>query len=248
MHGIRILTIAVVAGLLGAPAFAQSSAPRRGFISLNGAYQIGTDDFSDSATFRENAEDGRFETSYTVEAGPAFDLSGGAMIARHVGVAAGVTRVARSTPTTIDASVPHPFFFSRPRSLSGDVGGLKREELGIHIQARGLVPIGSRMELSVFGGPSFFRVEQDLVERFDYREGYPYDTATLASATSSTAKKSGVGFNAGGDIAVFFTRQLGFGFGAQYSRATLAIASPAGGTVEAKVGGLQTGGGLRLRF
>ena len=188
------------------------------------------------------------DTSYSVTSGPGLDVGGGAMIWRRLGVGISVNRFSRSTRTTVAGSIPHPFFFNRPRSVTGEVGGLKRQELVVDVQARGVFPVGRRFQVMLFGGPSMFRVKQDAVTEFAYTEAYPFDEATFSQATTSTATKSKLGVNGGGDFAFFFTRQIGIGFSATVSRATIDLPSASGGTFPAKVGGTQAGLGLRLRF
>jgi hypothetical protein len=100
----------------------------------------------------------------------------------------------------------------------------------------------------MFGGPSFYKVEQALVSSIRYTESYPYDVAAFDSAVTDTAEESKIGANLGGDFGYFFTHQVGVGFGAQYTRASLEFPSADGGTVEVKAGGFQIVGGLRLRF
>jgi hypothetical protein len=100
----------------------------------------------------------------------------------------------------------------------------------------------------VFGGPSFFQVQQGIVTGVRYSESYPFDSAAFASAETTSAKESKAGFNVGGDLAYFFTRQLGVGFAAQFSGTELDVPSAAGGTHKVRAGGFQAGGGLRVRF
>lgn len=100
----------------------------------------------------------------------------------------------------------------------------------------------------LFGGPSFFQVTQGVATDFTYLDSYPYDSASFDAAVTTTAKQSKVGFNAGGDVAFFFSRQVGVGFTAQFAGATVNLPSVSGGTTNVKAGGLQAGGGLRLRF
>jgi hypothetical protein len=257
---IRIVAVAMVLS----PVFADSAwaqAPRpaqvarpavravpRFFVAVNGGYQITGNDFDDGATFTEHQEAGRFDTAYIVDAGPTFDIAGGRSVWRNVSAAAGITRYSRSTPTTLTASVPHPFQFNAARSVEGTVGGLKRSELAVHIQARALFPV-ERFQVMVFGGPSFFRVTQGMVTDFDYSESYPYDEAAFSRGVTTTVRKSKVGVHIGGDVAYYFTRELGIGFGLQYSGATAEIPSAsAGTTTDVKAGGFQAGGGVRLRF
>ncbi len=246
----KFTTIVLATALFSAPSavFAQAAPPFRGYVTINGGYQATSNDFGDSTTFRANAEDGRLETDYAVQAGPAVDIAGSATVWRQLAIGVGVTRFSRSTPLTINASVPHPFFFNQPRSVTGEVGGLKREELAVHLQARGLIPTRGRLQAMVFGGPSFFRVKQGVISQVVYAETYPYDVASVGQALTTDASESKLGFNVGGDIAYFFTRQVGIGFTAQFAGATVEMPAPDGGTTDVKAGGLQTGGGLRLRF
>jgi hypothetical protein len=230
----------------GARIDAQSVLSRDVFISVNGLFQVTGNDFDDTATIRVNAENGRLETDYDVGSGPAFDVSGGVLVWRSLAVGAGLTRFSTSTLTTIDAQVPHPFFFSQPRSVSGEFEG-DRSELAVHIQAKWIAPLSTRLLVTVFGGPSFFQVEQTIVTDFDYSESYPFDTATFSRAITNTQSESKMGFNVGGDVAYFFSNDVGVGGTLQYSGATVEMTVPSG-TADVKAGGLQVGGGLRLRF
>jgi hypothetical protein len=220
----------------------------RGFVSANGGFQVTQNDFDDGETFREHGEDARYSTDYTVQGGPTIDVAGGMRIWRQLAVGAGVTRFSRSTPVTLNGSVPHPFFFSRPRSVNGEISNVKRQELAVHVQARAVVPVNRRMQVMVFGGPSFFQVKQGIVTELRYSESYPYDSASFASAATTDAKESKIGLNVGGDFAYFFTRQIGVGVSAQFSGTEVDVPNASGQTQKIKVGGFQTGGGLRLRF
>ena len=244
------LSAFVVTLLLAAPggAFAQTVASDRGFISINGGFRVNSSDFQDGATFRANAEEGRFDTDYTVTSGPVFDVSGGVLVKPTLGVGAGLSRYRRSTPIAFVGSVPHPYFFNRSRSVSGEVAGLKREELAVHVQARGVFPVSRALQVTLFGGPSYFRITQGVVTGFAYGDTYPYDEASFQSAETANATQWAFGFNAGGDVAIFFTSRIGVGFSAQYAGATVDLPSASGGTTDVKAGGVSTGAGLRLRF
>jgi hypothetical protein len=112
-----------------------------------------------------------------------------------------------------------------------------------------VLPVQSRrLQAAVFGGPSFFTVTQDVLNQVGYTEAYPYDTVTAANGQSANVSVSKTGFNAGADIGFFFARHIGVGGIAQYSGTTVKLDSAGGDTVDAKVGGFQVGGGLRLRF
>ena len=244
-HVVLVAAIAVLA----APAAARAQAgvdAFRGFVSVNGGYQMTSNDFTDGAVFRENSEDGRFDAAYGVPRGRTFAVSGGGRVWRWLGVGAGFSRYSQSTTATLTGAVPHPFFFNRPRAFGSDITGLKREELALNFQLRAVVPV-KQVEVSVFGGPSLLRVKQAAVTSISYRDEYPYEEV-LVGAQQTTIDASGPGFNAGMDVAVFFARQIGVGLSVQYAGATLNLPSSGEGLAQIKAGGIQTGGGLRLRF
>jgi hypothetical protein len=254
-----LLGVAASAGAQAKPTQAKPAQPRpapraaqptdRIYISIDGAFQAGVEDFGETVSFVENAENGTFSTEYNVESGPALNISAGATIWRNIGVGVGVTRFSRSTPISLTASVPHPFFFNRARSISGDIGGLKREELAVHVQARANFTPSPKIQAVLFAGPSFFSVDQGIVNDFEISETYPYDTATFSRGVTTTVDESKVGFNVGADVGYFFTRQIGVGGSVQWSGTTIDMPASGGtGTFELKAGGLQAGGGLRLRF
>jgi opacity protein-like surface antigen len=66
--------------------------------------------------------------------------------------------------------------------------------------------------------------------------------------TASSEHAGRVGFNAGADVAWYFTQRLGVGGLVRYSQGNVNLTSPDGTTQSVKVGGLQTGAGLRVRF
>ena len=221
------------------------------FIHVNGGVQATTTDFRTTVPFRlftDPTEEAQFEAGYGIEAGPLVDVRGGALIHRRLGVAVGMTRFTETGGATVRARLPHPFFLDRPREISGDTGGFRREELAIHFQATYAIPVRRRIVATMFGGPSVFNVRQDLVERVQFSEEYPYDTATFTGAPKRRGKDARIGFNVGMDIAHFFTRHVGVGGVVRFSRASMQMDIAEGRTQNVDAGGLHLGGGVRLAF
>jgi hypothetical protein len=247
-----ILTI--VAVLPAATAFGQgrrAAAPPpapKAFVSIGGAYQVSSHDFDETSTLRVNAEDGQLRRAYKVPAGVALDVAGGATIVGRLGVAVGVSSYSKSADADVSASIPHPFFFNRPRAVSGTANGLTRTERAVHVQARYTLPLNGAWVVMVFGGPSFFAVSQQFVTSLAYSETYPFDSAEFRSATIEKASGNKAGFNAGTDVGYFFTRHLGAGATVRYAGTTIDLHPAGGATTSVKAGGLQAGGGLRIRF
>jgi len=205
-------------------------------------------DFRAGAPFRENVEDGWFDTDYAVGSGASFDLAGGVRVWRQLALGVGVTRLSNDVTADLSGIVPHPFFYGRQRSVSAPLSGITRDELGVHVQARIVVPAGNRFQATFFGGPSFFQLKQQIVTGFNYSEEYPYDAVAFDNVDTVEATESAVGVNVGSDLAVFFTRHVGVGGTIQFATASIDVPSATGQTQDLKVGGAQVGAGIRIRF
>ena len=172
-------------------------------------------------------------------------------VAPFFALGAGVSRFRTRERAGVSAWAPHPFFFDRDRSFSGNSLPLTRRETAVHLQALVVAPIGGSFTVTAFGGPTFFTaVEQQLVTDVNFTHAYPYDSAAFSSAVTNTGAAAGgaaVGFHAGADVAWWFTGNLGVGWLARYSRATARIPS-GGGEIAVEAGGLHAAGGLRVRF
>ena len=230
--------------LLPATAGAQTG----GYLSFNGGTQATSTTFDDNIGFTAFHEDADFNAGYGVGTGSVFDAGGGVRLASGLGFGVGVSRFEKLDPVAIDARVPHPFFFNRPRSLTGSEPDLTRLETAVHLEVRWFAPVADSVELAVFGGPTFFNLQQDLVTTIGYDHVYPYDEASFRSASTSPASASAVGFNAGVDIGFFFSKVVGVGAIIRYSGASVELPGEGESMVPIDAGGFNVGGGLRLRF
>ena len=186
-----LLGVAASAGAQAKPTQAKPAQPRpapraaqptdRIYISINGAFQTGAEDFGETVSFLENAENGTFSTEYNVESGPALNISAGATIWRNIGVGVGVTRFSHSTPISLTASVPHPFFFNRARPISGDIGGLTREELAVHVQARANFTPSPKIQAVL--APVFRSLDSETLQQLNARISLEGQDARQVAAT-----------------------------------------------------------------
>jgi hypothetical protein len=220
----------------------------RGLVSVNATDQRTSTAFAGTTTFSQNAETGSLTTNYDGRHPIVVDVAGAAKVWRALAIVVAGTWTSQTGNASVSAGIPHPFKFDAPRSVSGVTSGLKRREIALHLDPALLIPLGGSTNLMLFGGPSYFRVNQNLVTGITATEVYPYDTATFASTTTEAFTRSRIGFNAGFDITVGFSKYVGVGALARYSRAPLTFTAGDGGDVEVKAGGLQIGGGLRFRF
>jgi len=67
------------------------------------------------------------------------------------------------------------------------------------------------LEISLFGGPTLFHLNQGLITAVQYDHAYPFDEASFTAATTAEQSDSTIGFNVGTDIGFFFSDTLGIG-------------------------------------
>lgn len=255
---VPLASAAVCAALLlaGSAGVAQAQAPVRRLqrpaeprvhVAADGMYQALNDPFSRRSTFRSFNETGTLTTVYPTGKPPAVLGTVVYRVWKVVGAGASISRASSTTDATVEGSVPHPFFFDRPRAIAGTAPGLTRQETAIHLQMRVVVPVRPDIALSLFAGPSRWQIRQDRVGEITFASTYPFDVATFTGAAVEEHRSSAWGFNAGVDIASYFTRNVGVGGLLQ-----VATASPndetASGNADTRIGGFRAGGGLRLRF
>jgi opacity protein-like surface antigen len=218
------------------------------FVSGDGGYQTLSTGFTAQLTFPLYAETATFTATATDVGGAAVGLRGGYRLHKNFFVGAGVTGFWSTRPADVEASLPHPFFFGRPRSVEGSTSGLKRNETMAAIEASYLVKLSKRMDMQLFAGPAFFKVKADIPTSVNFTEVYPYDTATFSTLQTSNLSDSAIGVTVGADVAYMFNRSVGVGGHVRYSRASASLSPASGQETTIDLGGLQAGVGLRFRF
>jgi hypothetical protein len=241
-----VLWVCVVASI-ASPAFAQSWSERV-HVSINGAFQPTSNDFSDRFEFERYLETGSTDVDYPIEGGFVFDAGAGVRLWKNLGAGVSVSYFTRSDTASTTTSVPHPFFFNRPRTVTGDATDLTRKETVAHVQAMYLVNPGGRLRMIFSGGPSFFSVEQDMVSEVVITETFPFDEAAFGSARREQAKGSKTAFNVGADVLFMLSSKFGVGGIVRFSRASVDLDGPGDRTIAVDAGGVYAGGGVRLLF
>ena len=187
------------------------------FIDINGGLQVTSTDFTDNIVITEFVEDGDLDATYGIDSGVILDIGGGVRLPGNLGVGVGFSRFDRRNDARVDARIPHPFFFDRDRSITGSATNLTRTETAVHVQLRWFAPLRSRVSVSLFGGPTFFQVAQDLVTAVGFAQTYPFDVASFTSASTAEQSESAVGYNVGADVGYFFSRHVGVGMLIRFS-------------------------------
>jgi Outer membrane protein beta-barrel domain len=244
MRATAAIILVAAAILRPAPAAAQSGAwTDAGYVTISGFYQTASG-FSDLVRPTQFGEAAQVDTRYGINGLPGIDAGAGVRVWRNLALGVDVGFLSKSGGGSITAQMPHPFYFNRPRAVTGDASGLTRAETAVNIEALVMLPIPSRWQAAVFGGPTWFMVDQDLVTTVTLTEAYPFDAATFAGTTVVRQSRSKAGFNVGGDVSYMMRPHVGVGVDVRFSRARIALTDTA--TVIA--GGPHVGGGLRLRF
>jgi hypothetical protein len=222
--------------------------PTRLTISASGGVQAAATDLSEHFSLEKNLETETVDVKYPMKTGAFVDVGAGYRLWKNLGVGVAVSRATDNGSAQVDASIPHPFLFNQPRTLSGKESGIVHAETGVHVQVQYLMPTSSRLHVVLFAGPSWLSVEQEAVTSVTVTESYPYDTAAFGGAVTKLLKTSAPGFHAGVDLAWMFSRSAGIGGLVRYTHADVNLDVAEGRTIGLKAGGVQGGIGIRVGF
>lgn len=249
------LLLSILAITIGASASGQeATAPakdreRRIRVLVNGLYNPADIGFSETSTFPLFLEEGRTTRSY--DGGKGFVFEAGAIVAipkvKGLGVMGSLELYQSDFDGTFEESLPHPLYFERPRTVAGDVAGLEYKENAVHLDAVYTREF-PRFTVDLFGGPSFFFTNTEVLDTVTTTSEYPFDEATVRSTTNRTLDDNPIGFNAGGALTWRLTDVVGISFQARYSHATIGLAREGGEEIDLDAGGFRVGGGIRLSF
>jgi hypothetical protein len=203
--------------------------------------------------------------------GPVFDVTAGLRLFGNFGI--GVTYARYKADQLADLTATIQMGGEEALSDQIQVGDFSRTEKTVHVQAMYVIPFTRRVQLAVYGGPSYFRTEQKVLNDYHFEEYGTWDwdsgwtpegvfTLYPESGFFQTDSASDWGYNVGADLNYFFSRNIGVGFNARYSEGSINYENPidrheiAHGfrdeallqVVPLDMGGLQLVGGVRFRF
>lgn len=223
----------------------------RWFVALGAGLLSTSDAPSGTFTFDHGlfgSEKGEFDAAHAGGEASLYELSLGVRLRGRLGLGLTWSQASLSDTADIAGRLPHPFLFDRPRTVEGKAGGLSRDETAVHLSLRWLLRDGSRVQVAMFGGPSWIDLEYDLVSAVRFGQTYPFDTATYAGVDRLGESGSGAGYHVGVEVVRYFNRRAGVGGVVRYSDAEIDLNAADGGTVSVAGGGLQAVLDLRLRF
>jgi hypothetical protein len=243
-----------VSAAAATPALAQG----RAWLDVNvGVAAAGEDVYTDAAATPQIAN-GLASAEYQLPRDTSFDIGGGFMFHPRVGAGVSVVRARHEGPVALHLRLPDPDFpaFNAEDDAMTDID-LQRSETAINLQVMATVtPALAPLAVRVFGGPTYFRVRQDTVTDLFYVDGFtPQDVYFIeiveyefVEGDADDARSNGWGFHVGADVSFFFSEFVGVGGVFRYTRGELDALGMFNQQTQIKVGGVQAGGGLRLRF
>ncbi len=218
-------------------------------VVLNGALSPSTRSFAQTLSYTEYLETATVKAQIETRSAFSPDLGAQVQVFRKLGVFVAFTSTHRDEKGGFSASLPHPLYLDRPRSVEGDLSGYRYQERAVHFDLA-FGGASGHVDYALFAGVSAFSVEADLVDTVRYDQAYPYDTVTVREVPPRTVKNNPTGFNVGGRLDYRFGHSGHFGLGVQlrFSTATAKLKASDAGTVNVDAGGLQAGAGARLYF
>jgi len=247
MRPMRFAMLLTTTWLIAQPAMAQRK-PSSVFVSISGGAQQAASDVSDHFSFSKNQETETIDVKYPMKPWGLVDVGAGFRVWKGLAFGAAFSRASGSGDAEVTASVPHPFFFNQPRTVTGTESGIQHAENAVHLQIQYIVPASDSVRVVVGAGPSWISVEHEAVTDVTVTESYPFDTAAFGGAVTKTTKASATGFNAGVDVTWMFARSVGVGGLVRYTRADVDVEPASGRTLSMKAGGVQGAAGIRIVF
>ena len=236
-----LLALCVCAGAARPVAAQTMQWTDRGFVTVNGGVQVGSHDLTTTQTFDLFEEPATVTTRSKVKSSGLFDVGAGYRVWQNVAVGLTYSFSSSGSNGNITGSIPDPIRFDNPRTISASASGLKHKENVLHFNATWMMPVTDKIDVGFSAGPSLFFVKQGVVSSVPTTEPGP----TVGTPVVSNESKTTAGLNFGVDMTYLLSKKWGVGGIARY---TWGSAKLTAGDDSLTLGGLQIGGGLRMRF
>jgi hypothetical protein len=210
-----------------------------GFIVLYGGAQPQRHTFIATGTQSIYDETATVSSEQHIRNGSLIQVGAGYRVQGPLAIGARFSIFGRPGTSHVTAQVPSPAFYNQPDQRERDAEDLAHTERGIHVQAMWMRAVTPRIDVALSAGPSIIRVTQDLTTTFTAPPG----TRNIA-LVKTTEQANAIGFNGGFDGVFALSPGLGVGVFVHYLGATVDLPS----AEDVKLGGVQGGLGLHLRF
>jgi hypothetical protein len=249
----RKLAVLMVIGVLvgGARDVAAQDVDDRVFINIGFGVESGSSESNDTKQYTLYGEPATTNANTSWTSGSIFGFGADFRVIRNFTVGLSYHQETNASEAALSGTAPHPIFFNRPRSFEDVEGGLYRRENATHLSFGWIVPINPKLDVLVSGGPSWFRLEQDVISDVIVEERAGDFSSVIIDPRITMQKRSDVGYNVGADATYILWQndrvRVGAGGFIRYTGATSEVRLLVS-DIETKVGGMQFGFGGRLRF
>jgi hypothetical protein len=239
-HVKTVLGLCAGMALCAASVHAQSPAPstEKFFLNVNLGGQLATRTLNETASKTVYQETATLSSTQAIGRGVVFDFNGGYRVREDFFAGLLVSTFSTSSSATTSASIPDPVFFNRPKTVTGSTTGLKRTEVAVAPHVTWSRTLTDNFDVNFSGGVAIIHVSQDVAGDFNVTP--PQSVAIVQTRES----KSGAGPFAQVDIIYNVKGRWGVGYYVRYAGAKVDFTSVPG----ANIGGMQSGGGVRIRF
>ena len=247
----RVILLGItLAFLTSTPLAAQSLNTRRVLVGFALGKQFVKDSVWNEVDFTVFRETAKFEANYDITTDTAIDGGIAVRVWKRMGIGIVLSHYNKPTTAYIKAEVPHPFFFSFPRTTTGTTDDITRRELGVHLQVQYWRPISDNLLVRGVIGPSFFSIRHDLVSEIVTKErGFDYSMVDIVGYKTITARNgNALGYNVGLDISYFVRKHVALVLELRYSRGTSDVVFANRAQPALELGGTHLAGGLLFAF
>ena len=220
----------------------------RGYISVNFGIQPQSRDFTEVSAPEIIGDPATITVPHTIGSGAFPDFAVGYRLWENLGVHLGYSYFSKSETPTLVAQIPHPAFGGANRTATASAGDLSHSESAWHTHVVWMIPLAEKYEAAILIGPSIYTIKQDFVETVSVVETDPFTSVTISDVQQIQQSKTKVTFTAGVDGTYRITPRYGLGAFFRYSGASADMPLSGGNSATVEAGGIQIGGGLRVRF
>jgi hypothetical protein len=238
---IAAAVVIATSAVLVPSAHAQMQWTDKGFANVSFGVQAPSQDLTTDTTFDIYGEAASQVAAQQVGGGAFFDISGGYKVWKNLAVGVGLTFVGSSSDLQVNAQIPDPDFFDRPRAVSTTLTDAKHRQTAINLTGTWMMPVTDKVDVGFQFGPTIFLVSQDVPGTIQVTEPGP----TITSAELAKDDHTSFGVHFGIDATYLITPKIGAGILVRYSYGSVDIV---GASDSLTLGGFQIGFGGRFRF
>ena len=198
----------------------------RGFVTFNVGVQSASQTFAYDFTttlFDQTAKAGLDTPGKTAL---SFEVAAGVRVVKNLGFGVTYSKYSNERTATLTTTIPDPLvMYGIPgnASTTSQQMPLHREENAVHIQALYRIPLGRRLQVGAFGGPSYFRCVDDHVTQFGLEARISPDwqwSVAFQDVAQSIDRGSAWGYHAGGSVTYLAAKHVGLDLTVRYSQAS----------------------------